>query len=730
MEVKNYIDGDWIYDLETFPNCFTFALVRADGNIRRLFEISFRKNDSERMFTCLDWLQDNDQRLVGFNNLGFDYPIIHELYTEYLGYKRRGKTFTPTAEQIYDLAVKQIASFKDGFSHTISAKDIKIKQVDLFKIHHFDNKARSTSLKMLEFNMRSDNIEDLPFPVGTILTSDQIDTLIKYNNHDINETLAFYVKSLEAIRFRADLSEKYNVDFTNHNDTKIGKDYFIMRLEEAIPGVCYTFDKRGKRKLNQTRRAIIEVKDCLFKYYDFKQPAFKAVFEWFSNQRIAETKGVFSAIDEASLGDVAKYAELVTKRKKFRSKPTDFEMFEFKKEHPLGWVEEEELKATEYALDSNGNFIMEHPLDSDGVPDLTKKPKKKKIQKKSYWACWKEAETLNVVINGFRFDFGTGGIHGSIESKIVKARGKWIIRDYDVASMYPNIAIANRVYPLHLTDKFCDIYQDVYEQRKSFPKGTPENAVMKLALNGVYGDSNNEFSPFYDPQYTMTITINGQLSLCLLAERLLEIDKLKLIQVNTDGVTAIFDEADEPKVKQILKNWETTTGLELETAEYSSMLIRDVNNYLAIYTNAKVKRKGAYQYEGLGWHQNQGGLVIPMAAEAAMLNGTSVEEFVKNHKNKWDFLLRTKVPRSSKLILVMEDGTEVAQQNICRYYPSTSGGKLVKLMPSLDGSGEDRRLSIDKEWNVKTCNNVDNFSWEDVDYNYYITEANKLIIGE
>ena len=105
--------------------------------------------------------------------------------------------------------------------------------------------------------------------------------------------------------------------------------------------------------------------------------------------------------------------------------------------------------------------------------------------------------------------------------------------------MYPNIAISNRVYPEHLTEKFCDIYEDVYNQRKSFAKGTAENAMLKLALNSVYGDSNNKYSVFYDPKYTMNITINGQLSLCLLAEKLLTIEGLKIIQVNTDGVTVV-----------------------------------------------------------------------------------------------------------------------------------------------------------------------------------------------
>jgi hypothetical protein len=77
--------------------------------------------------------------------------------------------------------------------------------------------------------------------------------------------------------------------------------------------------------------------------------------------------------------------------------------------------------------------------------------------------------------------------------------------------------------------------------------------------------------------------------------------------------------------------------------------------------------------------------------------------------------------------MVMDDGTEVPQQNICRYYPCNSGGKLVKIMPPLEGDVEERRLSIDKEWSVQTCNDMDDFK-DDINYQYYIQEAQKLIM--
>jgi hypothetical protein len=491
---------------------------------------------------------------------------------------------------------------------------------------------------------------------------------------------------------------KYNRNFLNHNDTKIGKDYFIMKLEENMPGSCYRIGKKGERHINQTKRPVIHIKDCLFNYYDFLRPEFQLVLQWFAAQSLTETKGALSDIEESDLGDLAAYAEMVTKRQKWFNKPSDDVVAGFKALHPMGWVSEEELKA-----------------------------KKKGEKQYSYWKNWKVATNLNVTIGGFRFDFGTGGIHGSVESTIVSDSDTHMIVDADVASMYPNIAIANRIYPEHLSEKFCDIYQDVYEQRKSYPKGSAENAMLKLALNGVYGDSNNKYSPFYDPQYTMAITINGQLSLCLLAEKLMDIEGLSLVQVNTDGITVKLPRSKRDQYDRVCDAWQKQVGLQLEYAEYSKMIIRDVNNYIAVYTDGSVKRKGAYQHEGLGWHQDQGGLVIPKAAEAAMLHGIPLDVYIRGHKNKYDFMLRAKVPRSSKLVMVM-DGVDVQQQNMCRFYACNAGGALVKVMPPLKEEAESRRISIGEGYNMWTCNDINDFTWKDVDYQYYIDAAAKLVI--
>jgi len=717
----------FVWDIETYPNCYTCCIADLQKKRMKVFEISFRKDQREEMFEYLRDIRRQRGWMVGFNNIGFDYPVLHQLLTNK----------SMTVSEIYEYAMKVIRSGNSDnkWQYVVREKDQLLTQVDLYKIHHFDNKAKATSLKMIEFNGRSKNIEDLPFPVGKHLTSSEIDVLIKYNAHDVKETVKFYNDSVSQIEFRKKLQDEYDMSALNWNDTKIGAEYFVMELEKA--GVkCY---EQGKPK--QTKRTYIDLVDCIFPYVKFERPEFNAILDWLKRQRITETKGVFSNILEHELGDVAKYALLTTKREKLKGKPTEKEMEQYKKDKPLCWLEEVQLKAKLPKKDGGG-FKM------------------------SYYLCWNVAESLNVVIDELCYVFGTGGLHASLEKQVVVADDEYIIEDEDVASFYPNLAIKNRVYPEHLAEKFCDVYEYLFNLRKSYDKKSAENAMLKLALNGVYGKSNDQYSPFFDPKFTMSITVNGQLSLCMIVEKLLKLEGVQIIQCNTDGLTFKRKRNDEQTVVDIVKWWEGVTKLSLERCDYNKMVIRDVNSYVAVKLDGSLKSKGAYEWQDLPNHKNQSALVVRMAAEKYLAEGVDPEAFIRGHKDPFDFMLRTKVPRSSKLVMVDDNGVDHQTQNICRYYISDKGMDLIKVMPPVTSTKEeqvwvnhelldevvissktdiakyekkgytfshtvetpcpDRRLGIEAGWKCKVTNDMDNFDW-DINYLYYIERAWKLI---
>ena len=153
------------YDIETYKHCFTFYAIHVDTGQEWYFEISEYRNDLKTFIMFFDICIDMKVTWVGYNNIGFDYPVVHWIYKSHM-------IESVTCSSIHDKATQIIKS--DSFSSTIWPNDRLVNQLDLYKIHHFDNRARATSLKVLEFNMRMDNIEDLPFPVDAELSESDI----------------------------------------------------------------------------------------------------------------------------------------------------------------------------------------------------------------------------------------------------------------------------------------------------------------------------------------------------------------------------------------------------------------------------------------------------------------------------------------------------------------------------------------------------------------------------
>lgn len=674
----------FIYDCETYKNmfCVTFFCVKTHKGYT--FEISSRKNQLSLLLEFLKQVKNINAILWGFNNLGFDYPVLHYIL----------KTKNITCKKIYDEAQRIINSMKnERFGKTIQARFHYIPQGDLYKMNHLDNKAKATSLKALAVFLRSKNVQELPIAHDKELTHEEMDEVIRYNINDVLVTYQYFTECQEGITLREELSKEYEANFTNFSDSKIGSEIFIKEIEKVKPNSCFKY-VHGKRTVCQTKRSIIHLKDCILSYIQFNRPEFQALLAWFKRQSIRETKGVFSNLTEYNLGELAKYATMVKKRsKKLDSEPTDEELAYARRDNPLVEVEVKELKSG----------------------------------KKSYFFTWNEAESLNINVNNHQYVFGVGGIHSSIESQVVKEDDEYMIVDLDVNSYYPNLSIANNIFPAHLGIEFCNVYKDLYDRRKTFAKGTAKNLSIKLALNSTYGNSNNEYSPFYDPKYTMTITVSGQLSLLMLIEMILErLEGASSIQSNTDGITIRIKRKDSEALNEIVKEWEKITGLEMERNDYSIMFIQNVNNYLAVYTNGKTKLKGKFEYD-LEHHQNPSALVVKKAVEAFLVKGVPIDEFITKHTDMFDFMLRTKVPRASRLVSVDEEGREYEEQNISRFYVSKASDakSLIKIMPPMKNQTEDRRIGICVGRKVRVCNHVDDFRW-DIDYDYYIEEAKKL----
>jgi hypothetical protein len=246
---------------------------------------------------------------------------------------------------------------------------------------------------------------------------------------------------------------------------------------------------------------------------------------------------------------------------------------------------------------------------------------------------------------GVKTDFGLGGIHGCITPGIYSSGKGKIILSADVESFYPNLAIKNRWSPEHIdNEKFCELYEWFFIERKKYPKGSALNYLYKIVLNATYGLSKNRHSFLYDPEFTFKITVNGQLLLSMLYEMLcLALPHAQPLMQNTDGLEFMLDEKDKGIFYEVCGQWEKLTRLKLETAQYDKMVIADVNNYIAIDTAGNTKCKGRFEFEDLALHKNKSYAIIPKAWYAYFVHGTKPEDFLKKNRNIFDYCAGVKL---------------------------------------------------------------------------------------
>lgn len=355
---------------------------------------------------------------------------------------------------------------------------------------------------------------------------------------------------------------------------------------------------------------------------------------------------------------------------------------------------------------------------------------------------------------GIKIDYGVGGVHGAVDSGVYYSDEEYVIKTVDVTSFYPCMIINYGFAPAHLGKTFANRYVWFFNERKKYAKKDPINYIYKIILNATYGLSNDVNSFLYDPLTTMKTTINGQLLLSMLAERLSRIGSSQLLVLNTDGLEIRIPRKAEEQFQQICKDWEVLTGLFLEHEEYDKMIFSDVNNYIgvfaeraakdendwnklkeseplylfrqgeAMYLYQPVKLKGRFEIK-LDWHKNPSALIVPKAVYGHFVRGQSVEDVVQGCESIHDFCFGVKKKADFELMLhYVKSGEYIRdrQQKVCRYYVSTDGGKLIKEY------NDGRLTNVNASALVTPCNRISNDKVPDnLNRKWYIEEAYKEI---
>ena len=626
---------NWVMDFETLKNCTVLCVEDWKTDKTYDFVIHPLRNDIKALIKFLQENREHREYHVSFNGVAFDAQLSQYILKNAISLAPMSPdVFTST---IYNKAQDIIGRQNRREFQEYPEWKIEIPQIDVFKLNHWDNPAKMSGLKWIQYSMDWYNLQEMPIHHTTeIKTQEEIDIIVDYCRNDVKSTKKIMHLCKTQINLRKTISNKYNINCYNYSNTKIGSE-LLLKLYCDRTGR----DPREVKKTG-THRSQIIVKDILFPYISFKTPIFQAFHEKVKNTVIKNTKGDFA--------HTIKYGPY--------------------------------------------NFI-----------------------------------------------YGTGGIHQCIKSGVYVAEKGYVIKDLDVASLYPSIAIVNRMYPAHLGVDFYNVYkEDIVDIRlgEKAKGAAGDKAIIegfKEAANASYGNSNSQHSWLYDPQYTMQTTINGQLLLTMLIEELLlEFPDSVLLQTNTDGATLKLKESDVPRYMEICKAWEKKTQLILEFADYEKMIIRDVNNYIGIYTNGKVKCKGTFEWEDLQnnkpshLHKNKSFLIIPKAIYAFFVHGTLPEQYLQDNTNIFDYCGAAKAKGDWGFQMkCIKDGvySDTELQSTIRYYISNKGCKIIKKNKS-----DSREIQVEAGTALQTLfNTFEEHLWPDYDVNekFYLDAIYKEI---
>jgi hypothetical protein len=244
-----------------------------------------------------------------------------------------------------------------------------------------------------------------------------------------------------------------------------------------------------------------------------------------------------------------------------------------------------------------------------------------------------------IVVGKGLYKVGLGGLHSQHDKQFyLEATEDLLISDFDVASYYPNIMMKAGLIPRIGGNKgeiFIKEYTELYNRRMEAKHGGNKKVAntLKIVLNGTFGKLGSIYSAFYSPDLLIAVTITGQLNLLCLIDELERIKGVDVRSANTDGVSVSYPPSKRDAVLKVFSMNARRTGFEYEETPYSKIAMKDVNNYIAICVDGKVKTKGLYasndpRENPLYLMKNPTMEVCSKAAAAYLKNGVKPEEFI------------------------------------------------------------------------------------------------------
>jgi hypothetical protein len=266
-----------IWDIETMQELFLIGIYNPESKTYTEFEVSKDKNQLDGYMRFIE--QHPEYYWVGYNNLRFDSQVIewilrnYEDWHELTALETAAKIAQKAADIIHDANYDVFPEYREEW--------LTLKQIDVFRVNHYDNKNRMVSLKRLEFEMDLENIEEMPIHhTKTNMTDEEIQLTKDYCKNDVMATYEFYkvtigdtehplYKGNNQIELRQDIEEEFGIPCLNYSDSKIG-DEMIKKFYCQEKNIQYSdLPRKG------LFRTEVKMRHCIADYITFQTPNLK-----------------------------------------------------------------------------------------------------------------------------------------------------------------------------------------------------------------------------------------------------------------------------------------------------------------------------------------------------------------------------------------------------------------------------------------------------------------------
>lgn len=636
------------------------------------------EDDDTDLFSLLYWLQQKAD-YFGYNNRKYDRLMLSALLMYYNQFDKPSKLIT----FLYETSQRVIRSsnndtlWTDNFTSLILRNNVAFRDLDLFQIFRLDHYHKS--LKQTSINIKWYNLKEYTMPpIGDLDRHYYHERLPEAKGMTDRELNIHYRNVFERFIPKEYLNEM--ADY-NDNDVYIVAELIRMNQEEVL--LRYRISEEYKVDVYSASRSTIADKVIVKLYSKFTGLHPKAF------------------IDTKTIRRKILVSEILSDKIAF-STP--------------------EL-----------NDIL------SGIRSLTLRGEKGEFDRE-------------FTFMGTSYTIATGGLHSNEIPAVYAENSDSIIVDRDVASYYPNMIRSLKVCQKHLIPKawfrIADTIVDERLEHKHLAKDKSLDvmerdkhataaACLKIVANaGIFGKMGSEKSFLCDKKAMYQVTINGQLFLLMLIEKL-ELAGIHVISANTDGIVTIVPRELEQTADDICHWWEKHLGLELEFTYYTKYVTEGVNSYLTVKRGGSSKFKGRMNpkmfLEDLSKGYNSP--IVAKCVTEYFINGTPVMETLRNAKSILDFCRTQNVNHKYRLEFThVVDGkirTDVVQRNT-RFYISFTGGILMKVesMGWNERNEEQvKKSSLCAGQRVSICNTVDDtdISELNVNYLYYYNEAMAII---